>query len=260
VKLDNIPPLYLAGLASTLFGLWQGYNVVKRTGLQSLRAEAGECLHEAFGITGFRVFMYPALLLADPFDAANLSNIWIIGILICMTVVTGRELGPRQWAAMLFFAVGMIATGIDGFAPGQVLAWCAGLVWVIYVVCYPGKEGYNDPASAIGNTAAGVLVMALAYIAGNRWAMEAADLFWLLALFLIANAGMVLLTKGPGGRTAKISVLLTPVVTLFWIAVFTGAMPGKLELFALLAITAAGFIASPHVVKFKTARTARQPR
>jgi hypothetical protein len=61
------------------------------------------------------------------------------------------------------------------------------------------------------NTSAGALILLLAFIAGNRWVVSGEDLFWLVALMAMANAGLLLWQYGTmlgDLRVAKISVLL----------------------------------------------------
>ena len=45
--------------------------------MRAFDAPAGVCLFEAPGISGFRVLVYPAVLMVDPVEAANVSQIWI---------------------------------------------------------------------------------------------------------------------------------------------------------------------------------------
>lgn len=257
LKCGDIPPLYLAGFAGIILGLFQAAKELKAGGLTAFRAPAGACLFEAAGVAGYRALFFPALFMVDPVDAANLAHIWVPASILWAMILAGRPFGARHWigGACILAAIGI--TVADGVAPGHVFAMCAGLIWAWYIGQCAYVEGVGGKASAIGNTVAGAVVVLLAYIAGNPLEIAGAGWLWLLALLVLVNAGLMLWEYGArlgGARAAKISVLFMPAAVIAWLWILEGAAVDSDALLALLAVTAAGLIVSPHV--FRAAKTA----
>lgn len=260
MKCGNIPPLYLAGLAVLVLGLVQAVRELKREGGQrgSLKAPAGACVFEGACVAADRVLYYTAVSLIGPAEAAGLNYIWIPGVMIYGLLLAGGGLGARHWLGGLCAAAGILAIAADGIALGHALALGAGLVWAWYVVQGAYVPGRGGKASAIGNMAAGSVIVLLAFMAGSRWGILAGDLFWLAGLLLTANAGFVLWEFGArrgDARAGKIAVLFAPLMAVLWIWVLDAGVVGAPQLFAMAAMTAAGLILSPHVLR--EAKTAR---
>jgi hypothetical protein len=257
-KCGGIPPLHIVGLAGVTVGLAQAAKEVSADGVKALKAPAGACLFEALGVTGYRVLIYPAMFMVDPVDAANLANLWIPVVIVCSLVLTGKGLAARHWIGALCAGATMAAALAGGIGVGHVMALCGGLALVWYLIKSPDVEGRGGKASAIGNMAAGGFVILLALIAGNPLTIEGSDWFWFAGL-LIASAVNVMLwqygAKHGDMRAAKVGVLFLPAAAVLWIWSLGVAAPNAADIFATLAVTAAGLLLSPHV--FREARTAR---
>jgi drug/metabolite transporter (DMT)-like permease len=155
---------------------------------------------------------------------------------------------------------GLAAIATGGIAAGHALALGAGLVWAWYVAKGPYIPGRSGKASAIGYLAAGSVIVLLAFIAGNRWAFQVGDLLWFCGLLLMSNAGFVLWEFGAkhgNARVGKIAVLFAPLMALLWIWTLRAGDVDAAGLLAVLAVTAAGLIISPHLFKVRAAKTAR---
>ena len=257
-KCAGIPPLHIVGLAGVTVGLAQAVKEASAGGMKALKAPAGACLFEALGVTGYRVLIYPAIFMIDPVDAANLANLWIPVVIVCSLLLTGKGLATRHWIGILCAGAAMAVALVGGIGVGHVMALCAGLALVWYLIKYPHVEGRGDKASAIGNMAAGGFVILLALIAGNPLAIEGGDWFWFAGL-LVASAVNVMLwqygAKHGDLRAAKVGVLFLPLAAVLWIWILGVAPPNPADVFATLAVTAAGLLLSPHVLR--EARTAR---
>jgi drug/metabolite transporter (DMT)-like permease len=224
----------------------------------ALRAPAGACLFEGAAVTADRLLFYAAILMIEPVEAAGLNYIWIPGVFVYGLLLSGGKPGARHWFGGLYVAAAMAAMAAGGIEAGHVLALGAGLVWAWYVVKGASIPGRGGKASAIGHMATGSLVLLLALAAGNRWDVAAGDVFWLVGLLVMSNAGFVLWEFGArhgDGRAGKIAVLFAPLMAVIWIWTLGAGALDAPQLFAMAAMSAAGLIVSPHV--FRAAKTAR---
>ena len=260
IRCDSIPPLYVAGLAALIPGLWQIAKELRAWGLRAFdTAPAGVCLFEALGISGFRVLVYPAVFMVHPLEAANLSQVWIVGAMMAGLLLAGERPGARHWLGGLCAAAGVGACVAGGLGAGHVLALCGGLCWAWYVAKSPYGPERGASASAIASVTSGGGIMLLAFLAGNVLEIEGSAWLWLAFLLLVSSVGLTLWQYGVrhgATRARKISVLFAPVATVAWIWILTGIEPDAPGLFATAAMTAAGLIASPHV--FRAAKTVRE--
>ena len=257
-KCASIPPLHIVGLAAVVLGVAQAAKELRAGGIASLRAPAGACLFEAFGITGYRVLVYPAITMIHPVDAANLANLWIPAVIVCSLLLAGKNLSGRHWLGGMCAAAAMMAAVTDGIAVGHLMALCGGLIFVWYLIRFPSVEGAGGKASAIGNIAAGGFIIVLVLIAGNPLTIGRGDWLWFIALMVVSSGNVMLWEYGAKHgdiRAAKVSVLFLPAAAVLWMWALDVAEPNAPDTFATFAVTAAGLLLSPHV--FREARTAR---
>ena len=130
MKCENVTPLLLAGLATLLLGVihFATELVRERGDIRCLKATAEGCLIEAFGVSGFRVLVFAAVMMTNPIEAISLSYIWLGSAIIFSFCISGRALGGRQLIGGLAFAAGVVLTLYDGLEAGHLMALCAGLV------------------------------------------------------------------------------------------------------------------------------------
>ena len=256
---ENVPLLLLTGSIAVV---WGGIAVLEEIGrgqgAGSFKVSGGACLFEAFGSNGFRLMVIPAVLMIDPIDAANLSNVWIGAAIVLGLLVLGQQLSVRHAVGSLCFAAGILVMALDGVGFGHGLALCGGLIWGWYLARSLVRAGDGRQADAIGNLVVGAGLIYLSLLVETPWNMAARDLYWMCGLIFAENIGYVLWRYGArygDQRKAKISVLFLPVVAVVWICFLGGVRPDAGHIWATAAVTMAGLILSPHV--FRAVKMAR---
>ena len=255
-----MPLLLLVGIIAVVWGgLAAAEELIKGEGIRSFKVSGGACLFEAFGATGFRLMVFPALLMVDAIDVANLSSVWLGSAIVVGLVAMGGKLSARHVAGILCFGAGALVVVLDGLAVGHVLALCGGLIWGWHVGRSSVRSGAGRQADAIGSLVTGGVLIYLSWLIETPWGMGAGDVQWIFWLVLTENVGYVLwrygARHGGGRRTEKVSVLFMPVVGVLWIWVLGGVSLNAGHVVATAAVTMAGLILSPHV--FKEGKKAR---
>ena len=245
-----------------MLGLVQAVKEMKYEGwrLERFTAPAGACVFEGICVSADRVLYFAAILMIDPVEAAALNFIWIPAVMVYGLLLSGGRPGTRHWIAGLCVAAGIVAIAVGGIEVGHVLALCACLVWTSYVVKGAEIPERSGKASAIGYMTAGSLIVLLAFVDGSRWEIQITDLLWFGGLLLMSSAGFMLWEFGAkhgNARVGKIAVLFAPLMALLWIWILRAGNVDAPGLLAVLAVTAAGLIISPHLFKVRAAKTAR---
>jgi len=213
MQCENVPLLLLAGSIALVWGaLATAEELIKGRGLSSFKVSGGAALLEAFGGNGFRLTAFPAVLMIDPIEAANLSCVWLGFAILLGLLATGSQVSKRHIAGILCFVGGVMVMVYDGLAAGHVLALASGLIWGWYVVKSALARENGRQADALGNLAAGGLLIYLSLLIETPWDVAARDLYWLCGLIFTECAGYMLSVYGArhgDTRKAKISVLFT---------------------------------------------------
>jgi drug/metabolite transporter (DMT)-like permease len=259
MQCENVPLLLLAGSIALVWGALAAIEaLIKGAKLSSFKISGGKALFEAFGGNGFRLTAFPAVLMIDPIEAANLSCVWLGFAIVFGLLATGSALSRRHIAGMLCFAGGAIAIAYDGVGTGHVLALASGLIWGWYILkCALAREEGRQ-ADALGNLAAGGFLIYLSLLIEAPWDVTARDLYWLCGLIFTECAGYLLWIYGArhgDTRKAKISVLFTPIGALIWICMLGGFTPTAMHIAITATVTLAGLILSPHL--FRAVKTER---
>lgn len=237
--------------------LWQRLNGLEELisgagGISGLRAPAGAALFEAFGTIGYRLMIFPAMLMVDPVEAANMSHVWVAGVMILAVLMAGEKLSLRHYLGVSCLVGGVVVMGWDGLAAGHALALAGGLIWACYLGQVAYVEGTGRKARCIGQVAGGGVLIFLSFLVERPWGISSADVLWLVCMVLASRAALVLWKyseKYGESRKAKIGVLFVPVGTALWVWVVGGADLTVSGMAGLVAVTAAGLIVSPHVFK-----------
>ena len=259
MQCQNVPPLLLVGTIALLWGIVAAaLAIANGATLASFKVPAGDCLFEASGTNGFRLLVFPAVLMIGPVDAAILSNVWIGSAIVLGLLMMGSKFSSLHIAGILCFGAALLMTLSAGLAPGHLLALAGGLAWGWYLARSTVVGGGGRQADALGNLAVGAVFIYLSYLAEVPWTLDASDLFWLGALIVSENIGYGLWLFGARHgepRRSKIAVLFMPVVAVAWVMLLGIADVSWGQFAALGAVTMAGLLLSPHV--FRVAKTAR---
>ena len=253
MQCENVPLLLLAGSIALVRGcIAAAEELIKRGGISSFKVSGGACVFEAFGGNGFWLTVFPAVLMINPIEAANLSCIWLGGAIVLGQLAVGRRLSIRHGAGILCFCAGVLVMVMDGIAAGHVLALCGGLIWGWYVMRIAVGKGGGRGADAVGNLLVGAGLIYLSLMVEGPWRVGPSDVFWLCGLIFAENIGFLLWMYGDkygAYRKAKISVLFMPVGAVLWICVLGGLRLEMDAVIATAAVTIAGLLLSEHVLR-----------
>jgi len=253
MQCGNVPILLLVGGIAVVWGcIAAAGGVIRREGIADFKISGGAGLFEAFGNNGFRLTVFPAVLMIEPIEAANLSSVWIGGVIVFGLLAIGSQLSVRHVVGCVVFGVGVLVMVLEGVGAGHVLAVSGGLIWAWYLVRSAVMGGAVWQADAIGNLVAGGILIYLSWLVETPWDMGASDLYWLCGVILLENAGYLVWRYGARHgdvRMGKIVILFTPVVTVMWICVLGDVSLNAGHVAATAAVTMAGVMLSPHVFR-----------
>lgn len=253
MQCENVPFLFMGGCIAIVWGMIAAIEVGVKDGWDRLLKVSGTgCLITAFGGSGFRLTVFPAVVIGDAVEVANLSNIWIGGAIILGLMATGQKLVVQHAIGVGVFFVGFILVVFDGLEVTHILALCGGLFWAWYVTQGLVRRDVGREADAIGNLVTGVGLLYLSWLVEAPWELSGNDMLWLCGLIFTENIGYVLWVYGGKHgtlRKAKIGVLFFPAAAVLWIFVLGNVRLEMVDVLATTVVCLAGLILSPYVFR-----------